>query len=139
VLRVPASGDFPATVAVEAGATSFAANSTRVFWISGDHVSFINQPFGNGVAAPSRFNGPVSPQALAVDDSNVYWVESVSGDVVKRCPVGGCPGSGPVTLTAPIIEALGLAVDDRAVYIAAGTATRVGGQEIPGGVLLVAK
>jgi hypothetical protein len=139
VLRVPASGDFPATVAVESGATSFAANSTRVFWISGDHVSFINQPFGNGAAAPSRFNGPVSPQALAVDDSNVYWVENLGGDVVKRCPIGGCPGSGPVTLTAPIIEALGLAVDDRAVYIAAGTATRVGGQEIPGGVLLVAK
>jgi hypothetical protein len=139
VLRVPASGDFPATVAIESGAGSFVANSTRVFWISGDHVSFINQPFGNGAAAPNRFNGPVSPQALAVDDSNVYWVENVSGDVVKRCPVAGCPGSGPVTITAPIIEALGLAVDDRAVYIAAGTATRVGGQEIPGGVLLIAK
>jgi hypothetical protein len=139
VLRVPASGDFPATVAIEAGATSFAANSTRIFWISGDHISFINQPFGNGAAAPSRFNGPVNPRALAVDDSNVFWVENVSGDVVKRCPVGGCPSGGPTTMTAPIIEALGLAVDDRAVYIAAGTATRVGGQEIPGGVLLIAK
>jgi len=139
VLRVSASGDFPTTVAIESLAGSFAANATRVFWISGDHVSFITQPFGNGAAAPNRFSGPVNPQALAVDDSDVYWVESVSGDVVKRCPVAGCPGSGPVTITAPIIEALGLAVDDRAVYIAAGTATRVGGQEIPGGVLLVAK
>lgn len=136
VLRVPATGDFPVTVATEAGATSFAANSNRIFWIAGDHVSFINQPFGNGTGAPNRFDGPVSPRALAVDDEGVYWVE---GSVVKRCPIAGCPSSGPVTMTAPLIEPNGIAVDDRAVYIAAGTATRVGGQEIEGGVLLVAK
>ena len=139
ILRVPASGDFPGTVALEAGANTFLANSNRIYWLSGDHISFINQPFGNGNAAPSRFSGPTNPEALAVDDTHVYWVEQAGGDVVKRCPVGGCPAGGPTTMTAPIVEALGLAVDDRAVYIAAGTATRVGGQEIPGGVLLVAK
>ncbi len=140
VFRIPATGDFPSTVATEANAGGFVANSTRLYWISGDHISFISMPFGNGAAPPNAFPGPLLPTALTVDDSNVYWVEGTpTGDVVKRCPVAGCPAGGPVTLTAPIVEALGLAVDDRAVYIAAGTATRVGGVTIDGGVLLVAK
>ena len=140
VSRVPATGDFPSTVAVEANATGFVANATRLYWISGDHVSFVNMPFGNGAAAPNAFSGPASPSALAVDGTDLYWVESTTGgDIVRRCPVDGCPASGPSTLTSPIVDALGLAVDDRAVYVAAGTETRIGGQEIAGGVLLVAK
>src|SRR5690606_24045709 len=100
VQRVPASGEPAAPVAVEAGAARFVASATRIYWIAGDHVSFIEQPLGGGAAPPQRFDGPVAPQALAVDDAALYWIEAASG--VRRCPVAGCAASGPEALTAAL-------------------------------------
>ncbi len=140
ILRVSSTGEEPNTVANEAAAFGFAANGARLYWISGDHVSSIALPGGNGTLPPDRFSGPVSPLALAVDDGDVYWVETTPlGEAVKRCPATGCPATGATTITPPISEALALALDDRKVYIALGTPMAVGSVQVEGGVLWIAK
>src|SRR5690242_13609633 len=53
--------------------------------------------------------------AIAVDATNVYWINGEANGTVMKCPVDGCNGS-PIALATGQAYPAGIAVDTTSVY-----------------------
>lgn len=78
-------------------------------------------------AAPSPgafFCGTGTPSQLVSDGTNVYWVETTSGNppssTILSCPTSGCGAGGPVTIHSGGGAVGGLTLDDTSLYFGFG-------------------
>ena len=61
-------------------------------------------------------SGRANPFAIAIDATDIYWVEQTESGAVLRCPLGGCGAGGPVTMASGQEGPAAIAVDSAAVY-----------------------
>jgi hypothetical protein len=87
---------------------------------------------GSDAGARSLMTGQSYPVAVAVDDTNFYWINQTDG-TVREARLDGC---GPVVILARgQSHPLGIALDDTYVYWTTAIGKSLGG----GGVWRVAK
>ncbi len=122
VLTVPTSGGTPTELAYEVtGGLAVVADQAAAYWTnSGGDV--MRLPLDGGKATVLALGQSPLPQALAVDETSVYWInQSTSYNSpgatagVLKVPIGG----GPVTaIPNPDGGAFqGLAIDDTSLYL----------------------
>jgi hypothetical protein len=113
----------PALIAPATLATELAVDATHVFFRAG--AGIFSCPLG-GCSAPNLLapSGTSNYLAVAVDDTDVYWV--ATGDTggmpsgqVLACPKAGCTGS-PRVVVPDVPSPYGLAVDVSSVYVTSG-------------------
>jgi hypothetical protein len=127
VMSAPLCGGTPVTIAppvmlgptTEANPSALVANASSVFWIVTNGNGYIlSAPIGGG-STSTLATDQYAPFALAIDASNVYWLEDGSidggsGAVVKVSLTGGTP----TTLARPEFPS-DIAVDTDNVYFSA--------------------
>jgi hypothetical protein len=117
---VAGCGDSPELVTVTRGHHGeLAGDATNLYWSqrsSGPGTGAIMTVAKDG-STPSRtiVDGLQSPTAVAVDATNVYWMETHSLGAVKTCPLAGCAGE-PTTLATRQSFPLRLGLDGANAY-----------------------
>jgi hypothetical protein len=84
---------------------------------------------GTAIPTPIATNRP-SPQAIVVDDTQVYWLEPGSmptNGSILSCPLSGCPSNTPHVMVDTLALPYGLALDSTSLYVTAS-----GGGEVYG-------
>lgn len=119
VMQVPIAGGSPTTLACT-DSTDVAVDSANVYCLDSDNPGGMSEaPKAAGSAVTSLWtsSGGVSPVALAVDGTSVYWTSS--DNEVRRVPIGG----GSVTVVASGPGGAGqIVVDSANVYWTTETA-----------------
>ena len=72
-----------------------------------------NNAADDGGLPTTLASGQERPYALAVDATNVYWVNNVAAGSVMKVPIGG---GTPTTLASGQMDPFGLAIDSTAAY-----------------------
>ncbi len=94
---------------------ALAVDNTNLYWTNGDPsgLGSVQQCVKTNCAATvtTLASGRSGPLGIAVDATDVYWVEDGS---VYRCTIGGCGGS-PTTVAATSGQAI--AVDATHIYV----------------------
>src|SRR5262249_33517412 len=126
VRQVPVGGGTPTTLEVSVNPSAIALDATYIYW--GDSTYDGNAPIyrkpkagGTKTTLVSGRNQAI--EGIAVDDTNVYYIESAAHEVWSVPKAGGTPmlmAAGGV-LQYP----RGIAVDDAFVYVADDLANRV--------------
>ncbi len=109
----------------QTNASGIAASATSVFWVDSLTCcgSINSVPIG-GTSTSTVINGQTEPNGIAVDAKFVYWTDSTGSAMVAKCPVAGCPASGPFKLAAGTSPGA-LAIDATRVYWTDITAGKV--------------
>lgn len=125
-------GGSPTPIATgQFGPWAIAVDSANVYWSDiagtlGVHVCPLTGCTGSTLLSPA----PGEAYDVAVDATDVYWVELTSGNVLK-CALTGCGGKPTAIAAQPNSNPSGIAVDAKAVYWVQSTS--------PGAVMKVAK
>jgi hypothetical protein len=126
VRRVLVTGGTPEIVATSGPAYGLAISDAGIFYGVNDPTAgssaiyrVDNAATVDG-AAPPQFAAADGPYSIALDDTNVYWVNAGNDmqptGTVMMCPIAGCPASGPITLAGGQFYPERITVDDVAVY-----------------------
>lgn len=98
---------------------SIAVDGSGIYWTDYSNAAITSGPLGGGAATilwePSVVGAPghgVSSGA-AVDDTNVYWTNSLG--TIYTCPKSGC-GAGPTTVASTSSYVTVIAVDTTNIY-----------------------
>lgn len=129
LLEVPLAGGLPSTLVSNARGFAMAANSAALFWTDDTDGVVMKLQLAGGtpitLAGGQSENTASSPEAIAIDSTNVYWTDAgdgTTGTVMKE-PIGG----GVATTLASGQDDLGaafqpgggnrrMAVDSTSVY-----------------------
>jgi hypothetical protein len=103
----------PTRLSTGAQITAIAVTATTVFWTDFGIGGTTGGVFSCAIAGCSETPTPLSPiatgpQALALDETNVYW-SNTKTHTIESCPLAGCGSAGPrqlVTGEGPVALAV---------------------------------
>lgn len=146
ILATPAAGGTTTTLASgQSNATSVATDGVDLYWFGSNGI--FKQYLSGGTPVSLAAATPAGADAIAVDASNVYWLDASGGSSLLSVPIGG----GQVSTMASNLGGTqnfvwGLALDSQRIYwsatssigalpIGGGTATTLASsQNVPNGI-----
>ena len=119
-----------ATLPQSAEGSSIASDGTNVYVATYDTIFAVSAEGGAPFALASGQSGVA---ALAVDSTDVYWVDQNDGTILRVALAGGTPA----LVTSGIILPEGLAIDDQYVYFGDEYSATIGRAPKAGGAAVV--
>jgi hypothetical protein len=104
-------------VAGQFGGAEIAVDATHLYWTSVGNTQVLRAAL-DGTGLTALVTDPnIYPEAIALDDTNVYWVDDSETGSVQTCPKTGCGDAGARLVTsATLDDPTGLTVDGKNVY-----------------------
>jgi hypothetical protein len=114
VVSAPLAGGTQTTLASQVYATAVAADAVNVYYGSTLSGGVVVQQPAHGGAAITIATGQYYPNAVATDDTSIYWTTGQgAAGTVMRAPIGG---GTPVTLAANQADPSGLALNSKSLF-----------------------
>jgi hypothetical protein len=105
-----------AIVPAQFGAAEMAVDATHVYWSSVSNGQVLKAAKdGSGVVVLVT-DPDLTPVAVTIDDTSVYWADNSGGGSVQACPKTGCDGGARLVTEANLVNPVSVAVDGTHVF-----------------------
>jgi hypothetical protein len=114
----PASGPTLLMTPTAAGSEALAVDDQNIYWTNGNPAGYGSvmqcAKASCGTTVTVLASGRSSPMGIAVDATDVYWVESG----IYKCAIGGCGGT-PTRVAPGLVAGNAIALDASHIYVVA--------------------